>query len=251
VKYLAAPPTWRAIDFVSDLHLSADHPRTFDAWRAFMAGSDADAVFILGDLFEVWVGDDARNGEFESACVDVLAQAARRLQVAFMHGNRDFLVGPEMLRASHMSLLADPTLLDAWGRCVVLTHGDALCLDDTDYQRFRAEVRGTAWQQSFLSRPLEQRQAIARSMRDASALAQRGRTSWADVDPTAAVTLMRDNSSVDMVHGHTHRPGDSELAPGFARHVLTDWDLDDGPPRAEVLRLTRDGFARHRPDALP
>jgi UDP-2,3-diacylglucosamine hydrolase len=88
-------------------------------------------------------------------------------------------------------------------------------------------------------------------MRDASALAQRERMAWADVDPAAAVTLLRDHGSVEMVHGHTHHPGDSELSRGFVRHVLTDWELDDGPPRAEVLRLTRDGFARHRPVALP
>jgi len=85
-------------------------------------------------------------------------------------------------------------------------------------------------------------------MRDASMRAQQGRTSWADVDAQAAVALLREAGSVEMVHGHTHRPGDSELAPGFVRHVLTDWELDDGPPRAEVLRLTREGFVRKAPN---
>jgi UDP-2,3-diacylglucosamine hydrolase len=249
VKRLAAPPAWRAIDFISDLHLGADHPRTFEAWRRYMASTAADAVFILGDLFEVWVGDDARSGSFEAACVDVLAQAAGRLQVAFMPGNRDFLAGPALLRASRMAPLADPTLLDAWGRNVLLTHGDALCLDDVDYQRFRAEVRDPAWQRSFLSRSLQERQAIARGMRDASTQAQRHKAAWADVDAAAAVALMSAAGTGEMVHGHTHRPGDSALAPGFTRHVLTDWELDVAPLRSGVLRLTRAGFARNAPEA--
>jgi UDP-2,3-diacylglucosamine hydrolase len=249
VKRLAAPPAWRAIDFISDLHLGADHPRTFEAWRRYMSTTGADAVFILGDLFEAWVGDDARSGAFEAACVDVLARASSRLQVGFMPGNRDFLVGKALMRASGMAPLADPTVLDAWGRRVLLTHGDALCLADVDYQRFRAEVRSPAWQRPFLARPLPQRRAIARSMRDASTQAQRQKASWADVDAAAALALLADAGAAEMVHGHTHRPGDEALAPGIVRHVLTDWELDAEPPRAEVLRLTRDGFARRAPQA--
>jgi len=247
VNRIAARPAWRAIDFISDIHLSADHPRTFDAWRAFMKGTDADAVFILGDLFEVWVGDDARAGDFEAACTDVLASAAQRRHVAFMAGNRDFLVGAQLLDDAGVAALPDPTLLDAWGRAVVLAHGDALCLADVDYQQFRRQVRSEAWQREFLAKPLAERQAIARAMRDASARAQRSRTEWADVDVTAAVALLRDANTAEMVHGHTHRPGSNELAPGFVRHVLSDWDLDAAPPRAEVLRLTRDGFERRVP----
>jgi UDP-2,3-diacylglucosamine hydrolase len=247
VNRIAARPAWRAIDFISDIHLSADHPRTFDAWRAFMQGTDADAVFILGDLFEVWVGDDARDGDFEAACAGVLTSAARRTHVAFMAGNRDFLVGAALLDAAGVAALPDPTLLDAWGRAVVLAHGDALCLADVDYQQFRRQVRGESWQREFLAKPLAERQAIARAMRDASARAQRSRTAWADVDVTAALALLRSADAAEMVHGHTHRPGSGELAPGFVRHVLSDWDLDTTPPRAEVLRLTREGFERRSP----
>ena len=121
MKRIAAPPAWRAIDFISDIHLSAAQPRTFEAWRAFLAGTDADAVFILGDLFEVWVGDDARaSGAFEAACAGVLQSAARRMHVAFMAGNRDFLVGPALLDDCGITALPDPVMLDAWGSPVLL-----------------------------------------------------------------------------------------------------------------------------------
>ncbi|MDE1950655.1 MAG: metallophosphoesterase, partial [Burkholderiales bacterium] len=123
----AAPTEWRAIDFISDLHLSAALPRTFAAWAAHLRSTPADAVFILGDLFEVWIGDDSSGQAFEHSCVEALVDAASRRQLAFMAGNRDFLVGSEMLRESGMMGLPDPTLLDAWGHRVLLSHGDALC----------------------------------------------------------------------------------------------------------------------------
>jgi UDP-2,3-diacylglucosamine hydrolase len=132
---------------------------------------------------------------------------------------------------------------------VLLTHGDALCLDDEPYQAFRAEVRSAAWRDAFLARPLAEREAIARGMRDASEAAKRARpmADWADVDAVAAVSWMHAAGSRDMVHGHTHRPASEVLAPGYTRHVLSDWDADASPPRAEVLRLTRDGFSRIDP----
>jgi predicted phosphodiesterase len=135
---LDAPTDWRAIDFISDLHLSPALPRTFESWARYLRETPADAVFMLGDLFEVWVGDDARDLPFERRCVEVLADAAHRRRIGFMAGNRDFLVGAEMLRASGLVGLPDPTLLSAWGRRALLTHGDALCLADTDYRPFAA-----------------------------------------------------------------------------------------------------------------
>lgn len=241
-----APDAWGAIDFISDLHLSEAQPRTFDAWAAFMGGTDADAVFILGDLFEAWVGDDSRHDPFEARCAQVLADAARRRAVAFMAGNRDFLVGEALLGECRVAALPDPTLLVACGQRVVLTHGDALCLADRDYQRYRAQVRSPQWQRGVLALPLPQRRELARRMRDATTQAQRAlaRDEWADVDPDAAVALLREAGAVEMVHGHTHRPGSGLLAPGFTRHVLSDWDLDATPPRAQVLRLTGEGFVR-------
>jgi UDP-2,3-diacylglucosamine hydrolase len=243
-----APKGWRAIDFISDLHLSAALPRTVEAWARHLRETPADAVFILGDLFEVWVGDDARALPFERHCLDILADAASRRQLAFMVGNRDFLVGAAMLRDSGMMGLPDPTVLAAWGQRVLLTHGDALCLADTAYQAFRREVRGDRWQAEFLARPLAERVAIAAEIRRQSeARRQFDGAPDADVDAGTAVAWMHAMGAAEMVHGHTHRPGSQALAPGFQRHVLSDWDLDGDRPRAEVLRLNRDGFRRLPP----
>jgi len=245
----AAPDDWRAIDFISDLHLSPALPRTTQAWAHHLRETPADAVFVLGDLFEVWVGDDARTLPFERECLAVLADAAGRRLLAFMAGNRDFLLGAAMLRDSGMRGLADPTVLSAWGRRVLLTHGDELCLADTDYQAFRREVRSPKWQHDFLARPLQTRLQIAAGIRRESEARRRfdGRID-ADVDAATAVAWLQAAGSAEMVHGHTHRPGSEWLAPGFERHVLSDWDLDDEQrPRAEVLRLSRDGFRRLPP----
>ncbi len=243
----SAPDDWRAIDFISDLHLSEAMPRTFDAWAAHMRHTPADAVFILGDLFELWVGDDMRSRAFEQLCMQVLADSASRRQTALMVGNRDFLLGDAMRHDSGLMALPDPTVLAAWGRRVLLSHGDALCLDDRSYQAFRAEVRSLPWQQRFLARSLEERLAIAAEIRQASEARRRfdGDAS-ADVDAAEAVRWLAAAGAAEMVHGHTHRPATHVLEPGFRRHVLTDWDLDQGQ-RAEVLRLTRDGFERIAP----
>jgi UDP-2,3-diacylglucosamine hydrolase len=242
-----APPAWRAIEFISDLHLCAAMPRTFEAWAGHLRHTPADAVFILGDLFELWVGDDSRAGEFEQRCLAVLAEAASHRQLCFMSGNRDFLVGAATLTEGGLMALPDPTVLVAWGQRVLLSHGDALCVADHPYQAFRAEVRSHAWQAGFLSRPLAERLHIAGEMRRASAGRQRfdGDTSI-DIDAGEAVRWMHAMGTAEMVHGHTHRPGSSVLAPGFKRHVLSDWDLDGGG-RGEVLRLTRAGFQRLPP----
>lgn len=248
---LTAAAHWRTIDFISDLHLAEWQPHTFEAWASYLQRTRADAVFILGDLFEVWIGDDARRpGTFAGRAADVLTDAAGRRTLGFMAGNRDFLVGAGMLRDCGLVALADPTLLDAWGHRVLLTHGDALCLDDEAYQAFRAEVRGASWREAFLARPLAERETIARGMRDASESAKRARpmAEWSDVDAVAAVSWMHAAGSRDMVHGHTHRPASEVLAPGYTRHVLSDWDCDGPHRRAEVLRLTRDGFSRLDPE---
>ena len=243
------PEHWHAIDVISDLHLDTAHPKTFAAWRSALLDTPADAVFLLGDVFEAWVGDDARFEGFERECADVLKAATARRTVAFMVGNRDFLVGDALLADCGVQALADPSLLSAWGQTVLLTHGDALCLDDTDYQRFRAMVRNPAWQQAFLARPLVERRAIARQLRDASEAnkATQSSVDWADVDRDTAVAWLRAAGAKHMLHGHTHRPGSETLAAGFTRDVLSDWDLDIPAARAEVLRLTRDGFARLAP----
>jgi UDP-2,3-diacylglucosamine hydrolase len=236
---------WRSIDLLSDVHLHPFAPRTFDAWRLHLLQTSADAVLILGDLFEVWVGDDSRDSGFERECADVLAQASKRCVVGFMAGNRDFLVGTDMLAECGVRRLADPTLLSAWGRRYLLSHGDALCLADVDYQRFRAQVRSQAWQSGFLAQPLIERRRLARAMRDASAEHQAARPAaeaWADVDELAACDWLKAAKSETLIHGHTHRPGVVSLPGGRKRLVLSDWDLDVEPNRASVLRLCRQGF---------
>ena len=244
---VSTPSHWRVIDFISDMHLCESMPRTFDVWAAHMACTSADAVFILGDLFEVWVGDDSRSRPFERRCVEVMAHAATRLQLAVMVGNRDFLLGAAMLRDCGAMGLPDPTVLTAWGQRILLSHGDALCTADLPYQAFRREVRSTAWQQAFLARPLEERVQAAAQMRRASQERQRFDGDLdADVDAGHAVQWMHAAGTAELVHGHTHRPGSNAMAPGFKRHVLSDWDLDHAD-RAEVLRLGRNGFERLAP----
>jgi UDP-2,3-diacylglucosamine hydrolase len=246
---LSADEAWQAIDLVSDLHLSDALPRTFAAFSSYLSKTSADAVFILGDLFEAWVGDDMAERGFELDCVNMLAEASVRVQLGFMVGNRDFLAGSGLLRQAGFVGLQDPTVLNAWGQRVLLTHGDALCLADRPYQDFRAEVRSAAWQASFLARPLAARLQIAAEIRHASKTRRQfDGAADADVDTSEAVHWLHAVAASEMVHGHTHMPGSNSLAPGYKRHVLTDWDVD-GSDRAGVLRLTRAGFQRLQPEA--
>jgi UDP-2,3-diacylglucosamine hydrolase len=252
-REIVAPDHWRRIDFVSDLHLADDTPRGFAAWRDYLLNTAADAVFILGDLFEAWVGDDSRHEGFEAQGASVLTQAAGRRRLFFMVGNRDFLLGAEMLAACGVEGLADPTVISAFGERTLLSHGDAWCIDDVGYQQFRRQVRGPAWQAHVLARPLAERRLIARSLRSESERkASEHMGAWADVDAPTALRWMRAAGTPVLVHGHTHRPGSAEMAPGFLRHVLTDWDLDHaGAGRAEVLRWQLGGWSRLAPaDAI-
>ena len=243
------PAAWRAVDFISDLHLCAAMPLTWQAWARHLQSTDADALFILGDLFEVWVGDDARERLFERSCVEALAAASRRLPIFFLQGNRDFLVGESMCADCRMEAIHDPTALQAWGTRVLVSHGDALCLADVDYQQFRQWVRSAQWQQDFLARPLPERLQIAARLRSESRSRQAfDGMSGADVDARAAQDWLDAAGATLLVHGHTHRPGRHELPGGGQRLVLSDWDLDDSHrPRAEVLRWTAAGFERRPP----
>ena len=245
-----APAHWRAIEFISDLHLAANLPRTFEACEAHLFGTDADAVFILGDLFEVWIGDDTRDQPFERRCVEMLRQASRHRVIGFMAGNRDFLVGPALLAEAGVERLHDPTLLRAFGGQWLLTHGDALCLEDVEYQAFRRTVRDAAWQQAFLARPIEERAGIARAIRSESRARQSkapDRQVWADVDATAACRWLDAAGCTTLIHGHTHRPGEQALGGARRRIVLSDWDLDATPSRADLLRLDAHGLQRRSP----
>jgi UDP-2,3-diacylglucosamine hydrolase len=235
---LHAPGGWRRLDFISDLHLQPGEPQTAAAWRRYMAATPADALFILGDLFEAWIGDDdAREPGFAAECAAVLGAAATRLPIFFLHGNRDFLLGEAFAGATGITLLADPTVLDFGGARWLLTHGDALCLDDVDYLRFRAQVRQESWQQAFLAQPLAERRAVARAMRGESEQRKRSGAVYADVDARAAAEWLQAAGADTLIHGHTHRPAEHPLDGGRRRIVLSDWDAAAQPPRLEVLRL--------------
>jgi UDP-2,3-diacylglucosamine hydrolase len=248
------PAHWQAVDFISDLHLGEDTPRTFAAWEAHLLGTASDAVVMLGDWLEMWVGDDGRFGGLGRRCVEVLQCASTQRHIAFMAGNRDFLIGPAMLADCGLHGLPDPTVAVGFGTRVLLSHGDALCLADTAYQQFRSLVRAPDWQQQFLALPAAERARIGAQVRHQSEQKKQGDSSprdWADIDVPAALAWLRMADSPTLVHGHTHRPATELLAPGRTRHVLSDWDLDHAPLRAEVLRWTASGLQRVAPVALP
>jgi UDP-2,3-diacylglucosamine hydrolase len=260
VHELVAPAAWTRIDFISDLHLHENEPANFLAWRRYLETTPADAIFILGDLFEVWVGDDAMRQSqamasnliarhegvhFEDRCRRVLHHCAlRQKALYFMHGNRDFLVGETFLQTSGVRGLPDPTVLVVGAQRYLLSHGDALCLADVEYQTFRAQVRSTAWQADFLARPLHERQQLARGMRAQSEARKQLGGPWIDLDPAETTRWIQAANAHHMVHGHTHEgvdhPIDSPHGPG-TRHVLCDWHAEASPPHAQVLRLVRSG----------
>lgn len=249
-----APPAWRTVEFISDLHLSVATPQALALLLDHLQRSDADAVLLLGDVFEIWIGDDALhasrddNDGHEAALMQALIACGRQRWIGFMHGNRDFLLGRAALEHGSWHALPDPTVLVAFGRRWLLSHGDGLCLDDHDYQRFRALSRDPAWQQQFLARPLAERRLIARQLRDASENRKSsvGFDGYADVDAPEALRWLDTAGAATLIHGHTHRPGRHALGAGRERWVLSDWDLAATPPRADLLRLTADGLERRQ-----
>jgi UDP-2,3-diacylglucosamine hydrolase len=237
---LPAPSHWRTIDFISDLHLQAEEPQTHTAWARYLALTPADAVFMLGDVFEVWVGDDvlADSSSFEAHCAQSMRQASQRLDLFVMHGNRDFLMGDGLMARCGATLLSDPCCLVAGNQRWLLSHGDALCIGDVEYQDFRRQVRSRQWQDDFLAQPLLARQTLARNLRTQSEARKSTDTTYADVDTPLALDWLKASGSTHLIHGHTHRPGHHLLALGYERTVLSDWDASATPPRTEVLRLT-------------
>ena len=253
-----APAQWQAVDFISDLHLQASEPATFERWKAFMQRpmrEHADALVILGDFFEVWPGDDlllasadTPGAQFVQSCSRLLRAHSAQRPVYFMHGNRDFLLGPAAEKACGLTPLSDPTLLDIFDSRYLLSHGDALCLADTEYLRFRAQVRSPAWQTAFLAQPLSARLEVTRALREQSEAKKTATgndpSAWADVDARAAREWLTRAQATTLIHGHTHRAHDHDLGGGLKRVVLSDWDAAAQPARAEVLRLTARGLQR-------
>ncbi len=216
--------------FISDLHLAPDAPDISARFHAFIHGlrGRAETLYILGDLFEIWIGDDELDAPFQAgiaATLRALADSGTRIRI--MHGNRDFLLGPAFMAACGAEPLPDPSVIDLFGIPTLLMHGDSLCIDDQPYQDFRRQVRDPAWQRVFLAKPLEERRAIARQYRADSRDAQTGKAMGIlDVNPDAVVQAMRDAGCGRMIHGHTHRPARHVLeldGVGRERWVLPDW----------------------------
>ena len=236
--HIQGDSAWQRVDFISDIHLDAHENDTFEAWKNHLTHTPAQALFILGDLFEVWVGDDTPE-PFARACLDVLAHTAKRLPVYFMCGNRDFLFGTQT-PPQFIHWLNDPCVLNLGATHFLLSHGDAWCLDDTDYLAFRAQVRQADWQQDFLSKPWHERHAMGLALRQQSKVKHAHTTQYADVDTQAAQQALRQSHSQTLIHGHTHRPNEHDLGNGLMRWVLSDWDALATPPRLQVLSWLRD-----------
>lgn len=244
IHTLTAPAQWQQVDLLSDLHLGPDTPGTLDRLEQHLIQTPAQAVLLLGDIFEVWVGDDARHEPLEASVVRLLREASRRLDLFFMRGNRDFLVGDQLLADAGMTALPDPSVLDAFGQRWLLVHGDAQCLADAAYQAFRLQVRSSEWQAQLLSQPLEARKALGRQMRAGSRAAQAKQLMSTDLDTDACRTLLAEADATTLIHGHTHRPAEHELGQGLKRVVLSDWDFDAEPCRGDVIRLSAAGLQR-------
>ena len=239
---------WQHLSFISDVHLQASQEATFKAWCAALQNLQTDALFILGDLFEVWVGDDildAPEGSFERQCCAVLREVVDRLPVYWMVGNRDFLWGEKAALHSGMQTLPDPCVVDTAQERLLLSHGDALCIADTAYQAFRRQVRSADWQTDFLSQPLQQRLKVARDLRAQSEALKQTQTTWVDVDDAAALACLQQHQATLMIHGHTHQPAAHDLSDTHQRWVLSDWDAQATPARAQILTWQAGhGFSR-------
>jgi UDP-2,3-diacylglucosamine hydrolase len=216
--------------FVSDLHLSPERPSITEAFFGFLRveARCAGSLFILGDLFDYWVGDDDLDAPFAASIAAALAALAQSgCSVSLMQGNRDFLMGEHLASAAHAILLPDPTLIELSGASTLLLHGDTLCIDDPDYQNFRAKVRTEHWQDDFLAKPLAERRAIALGLRADSRSSQKAKPeAIMDVAERAVVATFRRYDCDRMIHGHTHRPARHQhRIDGRTRErwVLADW----------------------------
>ncbi len=230
--------------FISDLHLAADHPHSLAAFQHFIAtlASRAEALYILGDLFEYWAGDDDLLDPFHQQIISAL-RSLSNTQVFLMHGNRDLLMGETLAKACGATLLPDPTLITLYGTATLLSHGDALCTGDIEYQHFRSQVQSIDFKQKFLSRSLTERKAYIEQLRQRSTAEKQIKNSAImDVNDEAVARLLRQHQYPCLIHGHTHRPDrhehqvDGKLC---ERWVLGDWDK-----QANALRCDSNGITR-------
>ena len=215
--------------FISDLHLDASRPHITRLFVEFLRGeaAQADALYILGDLFEAWIGDDAPDPTGDEVATALAELHAKGVPCFYIHGNRDFLLGDAYARRARLTLLPDPSVIEIEGERVLLMHGDTLCTDDAPYQAFRAQSHTAQWQRAFLARPVAERHAFAAQARAESARYTRSVDDGiTDVNLEAVVHALQVQNIRLLVHGHTHRPArhsvsiHSELA---ERIVLGDW----------------------------
>jgi UDP-2,3-diacylglucosamine hydrolase len=232
--------------FISDLHLSAEAADRLQLFLHFLKtrATTAETLYILGDLFDAWLGDDARL-----PLAVAIEQALRELsesstQLKVMHGNRDFLLGEAFCKASGAELIGDPCLIDLYGVPTLLMHGDLLCTDDQDYQAFRKQVRSPQFTSHFLSLEIEQRIAVAQEYRAKSGEANALKSdAIMDVNQQAVEQHIQQYQAQQLIHGHTHRPADHRFSISnqtITRHVLGEWHGD----HAEILCATKEGISR-------
>ena len=216
--------------FISDLHLEDRRPECLEQFLGFLSeqARGADALYILGDLFEFWIGDDALSDTARRVAAATAALTATGVPCFFMHGNRDFLLGERYAALAGMELLPESCVVDLYGTPTLLLHGDTLCTDDVEYQAFRTQSRSPRWQEMVLAMSVDQRMELARNARDAS----RRHTGSVDMDimdvnEEAVLETFRQEGVTRMIHGHTHRPAfhRHELEDGTVarRIVLSDW----------------------------
>lgn len=215
--------------FISDLHLEEARPDITRAFLAFLEhkAMGIDALYILGDFFEAWIGDDEKTPLQEQVATALKAVSNSGTPLYLMHGNRDFLMGQDYALRCGATLLPDPTVVDLYGTPTLLMHGDSLCTADVEYQKFRATMRNEQWQQMFLKRPLADRQIVARQLREISMAKNQGKEEFImDVTPDEVVREMESHNVQRLIHGHTHRPAEHPLQTNgqpAKRIVLGDW----------------------------
>lgn len=221
--------------FLADLHLDPSRPAVMAQLSALLAGRarGAEALYLLGDLFEAWIGDDDDTPDYRRVEGALHELAASGVAIYFMGGNRDFLAGPAFAARSGCRPIPDPTVIDLYGVPTLLCHGDTLCTGDRGYQALRARLRDPAWQADFLARPVAERRTLAAGLRDASRAETAGKSAAAmDVDPTAVAAALTAAGAARLIHGHTHRPGVARVPlPGGGealRLTLPAWDATPG-----------------------
>lgn len=215
--------------FISDLHLSEDRPEIISKFLAFLdnLASQADALYILGDLFEVWIGDDAIPAAMSPVIDGLASVTAFGTPVYVMVGNRDFLLGEQFEKLTGCTIIEDPSTIDLYGEPTLILHGDTLCTDDEDYQQFRTMVRDPDWQSDFLSKSVEERAIIGKQARQESmARTKEKPEDIMDVNRETVIDFFKKYNVSQMIHGHTHRPAIHQLdidGRSVKRIVLGDW----------------------------